>query len=203
MAVYEDETQNTQLYTDSSLAKVVTGTDVGAKHALDVNNASSPKKGVFVSRHVFNSGESPTHTMNVDGSSTPVVFSVGPASGKRWYITRLIMVLEDVAMNWNKFGGITALTNGVSIDYDDTGSNINLLDIHDIKTNQQFTHWAYDAEINSGSTDVLRVRWTFDKSGTALQMNNANSDTFNITVNDDLTGLITFIGVIQGYEVDE
>jgi hypothetical protein len=195
-------TNNTTLYNPEG-SKGVTVTTSGAKEALDVNLTNSdlvPNTGLYISRHLQNGG---ANDLAVDGSSTPVVFSRGPGTGKKWFIYRIIWTIQDVGMNWQKFGGLSSLTNGVDLDYDTFGVNLDLFDGVAIKANNGFVHYCYDAEINPGTVDVLRVRWTFNKGGTALEMNNADGDTMNFTINDNLTGLTDFFAIVQGYEVDE
>ncbi len=185
--------------------KAVTVTTRDSKEALDVNlagNDSTPNKGMIVNTHLRNGSNV---DMDVNGSSTPKVYTAGPPTGKIWYINRMILSITDTNINWQKFGGIAALTNGVDVDYDTAGVNIDLLDGEPIKINSDWVQFCYDTEVNEGpgTLDVVRVRWTFGKSGTVLQLNNADSDLFRVTINDNLNALTEYHTMIQGYEVDE
>ena len=143
--------------------------------------------------------------MAVNGSVTPISFTAGPPSGKKWFISRILVTVTDTSMTWQDFGGITALTNGMTLTYKSEGTTYDLLDGLPIKQNSNWTQYCYDVELMEGPgiLDIVRVRWTFSNSGTFLVLNNANSDVFTSTVRDNLTALDEYRTVIQGYEVDE
>lgn len=177
------------------------GTKRFAVDAKISSNNISDKKGKFILCHLRKSG---SPDLNIDGSTTSVEFTNGPGTGKRWFISRMIMTIEDVGMNWQKFGGLPmALTNGLEIEYTDGGTTTDLLDSDKIKSNRDFIEFCYDGRIEAASTDIFKLRWAFSKAGTFLQMNNADSDVFTVRVNDNLVGLNYFHVTIQGYEVDE
>ena len=184
--------------------KDVTVTTDGTKERLDVDAhiSDTPHKGKFISDFLRNGG---SNSMIVNGSSTPQVFSASPPSGKKWFITRMLLSIEDTNMTWQKFGGISALTNGIEIEYTTEGSNVDLLSGETIKKNSELSRHCYDTDliIGVGTVDLFKGRWTFSKSGTSLLLTNTDSDLFKITVNDNLTNLNAFRVIIQGYEVDE
>ena len=198
---------------DGELVKaVLTGEDKedSAFHNVAVTHegallvkSESPISGLFVSELLRNST---SIDMNVDGSSTPVLFTAGPPAGKKWFISRIIISITDTGMTWQKFGGILgALTNGVDLEYQSEGTTYDLLDGISIKQNSDWTGFCYDASLaeGPGTLDMFRVRWTFSKSGTFLVLKNDDSDVFTCTVNDDLEDLTEYKTLIQGYEVDE
>lgn len=163
-------------------------------------NGNEPYKGKYISEKVKNSGSS---DMDVDGSVTPVEFMAGPGTGKKWYIARMILTIEDESINHIKFGGLAIpLTNGVDIKITEDGVERTLAEGL-IKTNHEFYQLAYDVTIKSATTDILAMRWTFTKGGTFLRFKNSTSDKFSIIINDDLSALQAFQVIIQGYEVDE
>ena len=195
-------TNNSTLYDENGneVAIILDGTVY--RIAVDANitkNTTNPKVGKFISAPVLNGG---SPDMNVNGSITPMIFSLTPPINKKWVIHRLLLLIEDNAMSWNKFGGISPLTNGVKIDYDDNAIQTDISHTN-IKKNRDFVIESYDTNIKSESTDLLSMRWTFKKSGTPLVMLGSTNDEFRFTINDNLTGLIYFHAIIQGYEVDE
>jgi len=143
--------------------------------------------------------------LNVDGSVTPVIFSVSPKNltdGVSWDITRFIAIIEDnSAMDTSTFGGLSALTNGVVF----RSKNGITKNIFNVKTNGDFASEAfdvgYDDRAPSGSFG-FRVRRTFsgqDKNGVVIKLQSTTNDEFQIIINDDLTGLTHFHVIAQGY----
>jgi hypothetical protein len=188
------------IHNSTTDAAVTTTTD-GAKERLDVSNVdvSDPKSGNFTNVPLTNGGSS---EMNVDGSSTPVSFTAAPPTNKNIIVYRLLLVMEDASMSWKKFGGIAALTNGVDIKVTEDGTE-RTISTDPIKTNRDYVWNCYDVEIDSATTDVLRMRWTFSRAGTVLVLKDSFSDNFKIVINDDVTGVDYYKATIQGYEVDE
>ncbi len=180
----------------------ISGTDVITELQIisastEIHNKVSPGK--FFNIHLKNAG---SFDMNVNGSVTPVDFLFEPPPNKHVFIARLIIMIEDNNINFNKFGGISALTNGFFIKVTEDGGE---RDLHDsiIKKNSDFHMLAYDVSIDSAVTDLLSVRWTFAKAGTFLHLHNDTLDNFKVTIADNLTGLIKFHMTVQGFEVDE
>lgn len=188
-----------KLYGDTGHVAEVTDENRLKVESLAVGQ--SVNKGDYINVHLRDNGNK---DLNVNGSITPVEFSAGPPAGKKWFIARMIIVMEDNSMNWKKFAGISGgLTNGLDIEYSEGGVMKDLLDGEPIKTNLDFIEQCYDTEIDSENTDIIRVRWTFSKSGTFLQMNNTHADKMLIRVNDNLSSVDYFHVRIQGYEEDE
>ena len=146
--------------------------------------------------------------MAVDGSSTPVEFTITPSgltSGMEWDMTRVMITITDsTVMDDAKFGGISALTNGVYLRMDNTHSQ-NLMNI---KTNEDWRLRAYDLEYSdkapSGSYG-LGARKTYagqSKSGVTIRLSEATDDELKFIIQDDLTGLDTFYAVGNGHVVE-
>ncbi len=182
--------------------KVVGVINDGTFERLAVHAITDQKKGKYISVKLDQDISGGGHEMNVDGSSTPINFIAQPPSGKKWYIARMMLTLEDMAISHTKFGGLTPLTNGVDIKVTESGVERPLAE-HLIKTNSAFYQLAYDVVISSAITDILSMRWTFTKGGTFLELLNSTSDNFKVVINDNLTGLSSFQVLIQGYEVNE
>ena len=200
MSDQNDLTTNVNIANDDN-SKLVTVTTDGLKERLDVSNVdvSDPKSGTFTNIPLTNGG---SNEMNVDGGTTPVAFTAAPPTNKNIIVYRLLLVMEDASMSWKKFGGIAALTNGVDIKVTEDGVE-RTISTDPIKTNRDYVWNCYDVEIDSATTDVLRMRWTFSRAGTVLVLKDAFSDNFKIVINDDVTGVDYYKATIQGYEVDE
>ena len=65
-----------------------------------------------------------TNDMRVDGSTTNVEFSILSDTNRDTYIKTLSILIADASATLNKFGNITALTNGVQFSWEtqDLGS---------------------------------------------------------------------------------
>lgn len=146
--------------------------------------------------------------LNVNGSVTPVIFSVSPknlAAGTKWDITRMLFqIVDDTIMDDAKFGGITALTNGIVVrKKDGTYKNI-----FNIKANSDFALHAFDiaysdkAPTGSYGFRVRRSFNGFDKNGVVIRLSADTEDELQVIVQDDLTGLTKFEVVAQGHIVE-
>ena len=136
--------------------------------------------------------------MNVDGS-TPVTFkwtSTGSA-----HITRLNFTLVDGAMQYGKFGGLTALDPGCQLAVFNA-ADTELLDFTgglDLTTNED---WAPLAGVDSiaepsAGDDFMPVRFTIAKAGGTIHI--AEGEYIACIINDDLGDLSTFRCMVQGY----
>lgn len=146
------------------------------------------------------------NAMNVDGS-TPVIFRVTPKSlrdGQEWDITRVLIHIQDgTAMDDARFGGLTALTNGVLL----RNKNGITQNIFNVKSNSEWALRAFDvvyADRAPAGSFGLRIRRTFGgqaKTGVTIRLTATNNDEFQIIIQDDLTGLEQFHAVAQGHLV--
>jgi hypothetical protein len=145
-----------------------------------------------------------SYSMNVNGSSTAVPFYVTVPAGRTlvWNRTNLIMV--DGGMQAGLFGGIVggALSNGLNIKVVDENS-VTVKDFTttfgNIKSNDEWNLLAgIDGTIQqSAGNDILPIRWTVSKAGFAPELPSGYRIVF--TVSDDLTSLVKFEGMVQGY----
>lgn len=145
--------------------------------------------------------------MAVDGSSTTQVFQigpVGPGSTQELDITRIMgHILDGNSMDDGKFGGISALTNGIVLRH----NNHVLQNIWNAKTNGELALLTYDTSYSdkapSGSYG-FNFRNTFagpSKHGVTLRLE--PGDTLEILIQDDLTGLDSFKMMAQGHVVTD
>jgi len=151
----------------------------------------------------------------IDGSVTPVSFQVSPSglsAGVKWDVVRVMFQIVDAeAMDDGKFGGIIGgLTKGIVIRH----KNGIVKNIFNVKTNGDFAAHCFDAtyvDATQGPSGnyAIRVRRTFggqSKNGAVVRLaedGTEDSDTFEVIVQDDLTGLVNFQVIAQGHVVDE
>lgn len=147
--------------------------------------------------------------MNVNGSVTPVEFFIGPEgaeAGTQWDITRMIISMtHGTSGDDGKFGGITALTNGVYFRQENGGT----YNLFNAKENSDFAIEGYDitypARSGGAGSFGTRARITFngpDKRGVVLRLSADNGDKFLACVRDDLTTLDRFRIKVQGQIVE-
>ncbi len=145
--------------------------------------------------------------MAVDGSSTPVVFRVTVAAlraKKQIDVVRFLVYIQDgTGMFDERYGGGTALTNGV-ICRVINGQSFN---VFNVKTNGDWAIRTFDASYTpnppAGSYG-FRVRRTFGgqtKAGVVVRLTADDDDEFQFIIQDDLTFLEIQNVVSQGSEV--
>jgi len=116
-------------------------------------------------------------------------------------VHRLVMQIEDAtAATGEKYGGGTALTNGIELFLLDASGNT-VIDITDglpIKNNGDWARYCYDLTIDSfpGTNDFVQVRWTFAKSGVPLVLKPGWS--LAARLNDSMTFLVDHTFMVQG-----
>ena len=151
--------------------------------------------------------------MNVNGSVTPVVFSIGPipptapATKNQWDVTRFMFVIQDgSSMDSSMFGTISGgLTNGIVI----RQKNGFYKNYFNVKTNGDWGLRAYDMSFDDraggGGSYFFRARRTFagpSKTGVTIRIKGEDSDFFEIVIQDDLTSLEDVVSVTQGHVVE-
>ena len=158
---------------------------VGNVFSIDRPLDSSAPIGSVVEHLDFN--------LNVDGSTTPVSFRMEPHDGEEWHIRRFtVSMIHAAAADDSKFGGITALTNGIVLRrYDGVSGRF-----------ATFTSWKINADMASDAYDVsygdkagagkysTRVRFSiYVATGATPKIDGAVGDYLEVLVQDDLTGL--------------
>lgn len=133
--------------------------------------------------------------MTVDGSSTPVIYMV-TASEHGMTVGRMMMFMESsTAMSSEKFGDLTALTNGVQI-------KVNGALIDNWQDNIDLVTTFYDAEgypTLGKEVRTMAARWTFTNArGNISGIQIDSGSNFSATIRDDLSGLDHFRMKLQG-----
>lgn len=136
-------------------------------------------------------------------TSARQVFKACPPSGADYHITAISFTITDnIAMDDVKFGGITALTNGIIARRTD-GSIANFFLI---SNNGGFYQYGYDTQYvtrsSGGSLYGFNARKKMSEvNGAVIELKGSSSDEFQIIVQDNLTDLSEFTVQIHGHIV--
>jgi hypothetical protein len=141
--------------------------------------------------------------MAVNGSlGSPQIFEVTPPSGTIWQLTRILFsIFSPVAPDDGKFGGITALTNGVSLRA--TTEAGRTVVFGNWKTNGDMKLDMYDVTYSDkapAGDHGVNGRWTFTKSEVVAELDGDASpiQKMEILIQDNLTTLDGFKMRAQG-----
>lgn len=147
--------------------------------------------------------------MNVDGSSTPVLFKQSSISTATRWLSGVRLLFNGTNMeiqtnDFRRFGNATAqqtpLTNGVELFLIQGGIQTNLF-ITPITTIGQFMDYADSITnfVNAVSTqsDFLSFDFSFD---VPLVLPPGSQDYVAVKVSDDLTNIDLFKGIVRGYQ---
>ncbi len=129
----------------------------------------------------------------------PIVFKINPPLDEVWHIARCVLYIEDNAtMDNSKFGALSALTNGVVL----RENKVTPTTLTNWKTNRDIIIDMFDVEQNdraSAGNSSLKCRWTFSKSGVLIVLDGSLNQSLDLIVQDNLTGLNSFIIRTQGH----
>ena len=173
-------------------------------NTIDIGNAHSGELPDLFNLHLDTNGDG-TGAKNANGNYSAVEtrFKHTVEAGKILRIHRMIVSIEDTAgFSSSKYGDLAALTAGIGMEV--TGDNratLDLVDNEPIKTNADWAHNCYDADLKTwgAGDEVLVVRWTFAKYGVPLRLIGDSNDAFEVVLNDNLTGLIGHHFMLQGH----
>jgi hypothetical protein len=134
---------------------------------------------------------------------------LGPTTGKKWYVNRMIVNIGSAgAPSSTLYGDIAAFTNGLTVAIQGSTGAIYYLGgttQSSIKSNFDWTRVCYDFNTFAyAAREPLVGRWTFGKSGQPVILDGDASEKIRVTFQDGTTGLAlghTF--QIQGYEKDK
>jgi hypothetical protein len=154
--------------------------------------------------------------MGIDGSTTEQVFSVRAKADRDVYINSIsVRIADGGSPNLNKFGNLSALTNGVGWEW--VTSDLGTVVLHEgIQTNLEFVRTghktaaigtgtdAYLADVSGGGTSkaylpIIDISEQFGKPwGLRLRAN--TNDRLSFIIRDDLTGLDALDAIAYGVE---
>jgi hypothetical protein len=148
------------------------------------------------------------NNMNVDGSITPEVFSVSSRPGLSGNVMGINMQLRDtVGMDFETFGGLPVLTNGVVVRVN--MGNGTYRNLYNFKSNGDIILMAKSHEFTEnigGGIRGFNARVIFggeDNHGVVVHLDGALSETLEVVIQDDLSGLTLMDWVAQGTETPE
>lgn len=132
--------------------------------------------------------------------SSPIIHKITPPIDQVWHITRVIMSMtHSSAATDDKFGGISALTNGVVLRGYVNGQ---FRSITNWKTNGDVILDMYDvtySEKAGASLFGTSAKGDFDDIGVTLRIDGSVGDYLDILIQDDITSLTTFHVNAQGH----
>jgi hypothetical protein len=144
-----------------------------------------------------------TSNMAVVGTlASPEIFEIDPPTGVIWQFTRIIpTILDNLAMDDGKFGGVAALTNGVALRASTAAGRTVV-----------YANWKTNGDIRSDMYDVeyldkapaglygLGGRWTFTKLEVVAELDGDTSplQKLEVLIQDDLSALTSFKMKAQG-----
>ena len=128
--------------------------------------------------------------------SSPEIFEIDPPTGTIWQFTRLLIsITSTTAMDDAKFGGISALTNGVSLRA--TTSAGRTVVFANWKANSDMILDMYNIEYSAkapAGSNGLKGRWTFTEAEVVAELDGDASpiQKLEVLIQDTLTGNTTF-----------
>lgn len=146
--------------------------------------------------------------LNVDGSVTPVIARIAPASGVDWYITRFIgSMVHASAGDDSKFGDIAGgLTNGIVIR---SVSSVSTNNLFNVKTNGEIAERMFDVVYSdrAGGSGEYGTRYRRsiggpDKNDTNIKLIGDDNGEMQLIIQDDLTSLGSYRQTLQGRNVN-
>lgn len=143
----------------------------------------------------------------VNGSVTPVIFTVKPLLNQSGDMTRVIISIESTsAMDFIKFGSISALTNGCVLRV--RRENGDFKNLTNFKTNGEFIEKSFDHTFQTktgGGEFGFVSRLTFagqSKHGVVIRLDGKLGEELQLIIQDDLSSGLTKLKVVaQGHEL--
>lgn len=169
------------------------GTYGGASVTVDVTGGVSispvPATEIAPQTKFFLNGSA--YNQNVDGSSTPQLFTIAPPAGEIWYCEHITFGLDDGGgCPPTSYGAITSgLTNGVKVDLIKDSSTyeiVNLKNNGDVSLAFNFAVGTFENGKYMALANGFLAKMVF---ATNLGLDGDTSDKLQITIRDDLTGL--------------
>ena len=140
-------------------------------------------------------------------ASVNSVFIYQVPNGKVAYISWFNILIQDGNITPDKFGGISALSNGCLVKLV-SSADAEVIDFCDgvaITTNSRFALLAGADIVPVAGTavDVMPIRWTVAKAFAGRPLKMVDQQKFQWTNRDDMTGLSEFRVMVQGWIEDE
>jgi hypothetical protein len=153
-----------------------------------------------------------SNDMLVDGSITPVDFTINASSEYDVYVGTMSVIIADAAATLNKFGNLAALTNGVEIFWETQDKGV--VQIHEgLKTNLDFMRLSggepaigtgadsFKADLSGGGADaylpmidiqdIFGLQW-------GLRLRKGTTDKIVVRIKDNVSGMDQFDIIAYG-----
>jgi len=156
----------------------------------------------FMFTQRFTEDGTPTgqYEADVDGSVTPVSFSIKPPAGVRMIIEQVIVYIEDTGkFESHRFGHDVLMHNGIEINRRHEGAIIATIPIK-IKTNADVASLMYDVNTQAWSANLqfLVAKWDVGRAQQGITIDGNHNDSVEMVINDDLTAISRFWVTAQG-----
>lgn len=144
-----------------------------------------------------------TKNLAVDGSATPQTFFLLPPPAVKWHLVGFsVHITDNLELDDTKFGGISALTNGIAMRVRVGGEYYNLGvartngDLFLLLSSGQYSDKAGAGAFGGFWTGLIR-----DRLGIVVHLEGVNEDTLEVLVQDDIDALLSVEIVAQGHVV--
>jgi hypothetical protein len=134
---------------------------------------------------------------NASGSlATPALYYLGSSLEYETYVSAVAIVLIDGSLSINKFGGISALPNGVDLYIEEAGYKTYIF--QNVKTSGELSLESGNPANNfttlvnwSGTADahIIYIPLYIDNPPYGIRINKATTDNITLVVKDSLAGL--------------
>lgn len=155
-------------------------------------------------RHASGATGGSTDNMNPNASiGTPTLYELVAPAGITVAISRVNFLIKDLNCSIGKFGGLSALTNGVKVESINAAGTVEVdfLDGTTLKTNEDFDLLAgidVPGIDNTVAVDAVPVRWTLKRGLDDQALLLVPGSFLRITIQDNLSGLVSFQAMAQG-----
>jgi hypothetical protein len=187
----------------------------GAAHVVQHTHPPLTEGILSIPYRDFFRDPSGSNAMDVNGSATPVEFSINAEQERDVYVKNVSLIIADAGSTLNDFGNLPALTNGVLFAW--SNQQEGSVEIHEgIKTNFQFIRLALGNPSFGDATNAFRAP---NVSGTSeayipvldfstifgmpwgFRLRKGTTDKLTFTVRDNLSGLDQFDAIAYGIRV--
>lgn len=126
----------------------------------------------------------------VDGSSTPVEFTAGPSGSEKWYLTELVIMIQDGGnLDATDYGSLVSLTNGLLIEHSLDSTDYSITNLQqNLDIGMTFSSQALEGSSQGFLNDANLFIGAF-RIEPEITLDAANSDVLKATVRDDLSAL--------------
>jgi len=137
---------------------------------------------------------------NYSGAATE--FYIQPAAEEIFAIETVTISIQDAQkVSADKYGGMTALTNGISVQIHDSGGVVTDITSNAmIKTNGEWSSYFDSMKAHTFGTgdELVVLYWKFADSGRSILLDGAKGEKLVFILNDDFTGLTLHRFFVQG-----